>query len=152
MADYENNKQQSSFTLFNNETGKSYELPIIKGTNGPDVLDIRKLYQETGLFTYDPGFTSTGSCKSDITYIDGDKGVLLHRGYRIEDLAENCDYLEVAYLLTTPNRKGDDAKRYEEIRKDGKCTTCGREIRNSSRQGKISSIHSTSLISSRSRK
>ena len=79
--------------------GNTYELPIHSGSIGPDVIEIKKLYSDSDHFTYDPGFTSTGSCKSDITYIDGDKGVLLHRGYRIEDLAENCDYLEVAYLL-----------------------------------------------------
>ena len=79
--------------------GNTYELPVLSGSIGPDVIEIKKLYSDSDHFTYDPGFTSTGSCKSDITYIDGDKGVLLHRGYRIEDLAENCDYLEVAYLL-----------------------------------------------------
>ena len=99
MADYEDNKQKNSFTLFNNETGKSYELPVIKGTDGPDVLDIRKLYQQTGMFTYDPGFTSTASCDSSITYIDGNKGVLRHRGYNIHDLASNSEFLEVCYLL-----------------------------------------------------
>ena len=99
MADYEDNKQKSSFTLFNNETGKSYELPIIKGTDGPDVLDIRKLYQETGLFTYDPGFTSTASCDSAITFIDGNKGILRHRGYDIHELASKSEFLEVCYLL-----------------------------------------------------
>ena len=78
---------------------KTVELPMIAGSVGPEVMDIRKLYAETGYFTYDPGFTSTGSCESKITYIDGDKGVLLHRGYAIEDLAEHCDFLEVAYLL-----------------------------------------------------
>ena len=99
MADYEDNKQKNSFTLFNNETGKSYELPVIKGTDGPDVLDIRKLYQQTGMFTYDPGFTSTASCDSSITYIDGNKGILRHRGYNIHDLASNSEFLEVCYLL-----------------------------------------------------
>jgi len=78
---------------------KTVELPLIPGSVGPEVMDIRKLYAETGYFTYDPGFTSTGSCESKITYIDGDEGVLLHRGYAIEDLAEHCDFLEVAYLL-----------------------------------------------------
>ena len=78
---------------------KTVELPMLSGSVGPDVIDIRKLYGETGYFTYDPGFTSTGSCESQITYIDGDNGVLLHRGYAIEDLAEHCDFLEVAYLL-----------------------------------------------------
>ena len=99
MADYEDKQQKNSFTLFNNETGKSYELPVIKGTDGPDVLDIRKLYQETGMFTYDPGFTSTASCDSAITYIDGNKGVLRHRGYNIHDLASKSEFLEVCYLL-----------------------------------------------------
>jgi citrate synthase len=78
---------------------KTTELPVLAGTVGPDVLDIRKLYGETGCFTYDPGFTSTAACRSKITYIDGDKGVLLHRGYRIEELAEHSDFLEVCYLI-----------------------------------------------------
>ena len=99
MADYEDNNQKNSFTLFNNETGKSYDLPVIKGTDGPDVLDIRKLYQETGMFTYDPGFTSTASCDSSITYIDGNKGILRHRGYDIHELASKSEFLEVCYLL-----------------------------------------------------
>ena len=67
--------------------GKNINLPIIEGTIGPKVLDISSLYNETGMFTFDPGFTSTGSCQSKITYIDGDKGILLHRGYEIEYLA-----------------------------------------------------------------
>ena len=75
------------------------DLPIYKGTVGPDVIDIRKLYGQTGKFTYDSGFLSTASCNSKITYIDGDKGELLYRGYPIEDLAYNCDFLEVCYLL-----------------------------------------------------
>jgi citrate synthase len=75
------------------------ELPIYKGTIGPDVIDIRKLYGQTGKFTYDSGFLSTASCNSKITYIDGDKGELLYRGYPIEDLAHNCDFLEVCFLL-----------------------------------------------------
>jgi citrate synthase len=77
----------------------SLELPIFKGTIGPDVVDIRKLYATTGKFTYDPGFMSTASCNSSITYIDGDKGELLYRGYPIEQLAVNCDFLETCYLL-----------------------------------------------------
>ncbi|MEQ8604040.1 MAG: citrate synthase [Marivibrio sp.] len=81
------------------ETGDNWDLPVISGTTGPDVIDIRKLYGQTGYFTYDPGFTSTGSCDSQVTYIDGDQGVLLHRGYSIEDLAEHCDFMEVCYLL-----------------------------------------------------
>ena len=75
------------------------ELPIVKGAVGPDVIDIRKLYSTTGKFTYDPGFLSTASCNSTITYIDGDKGELLYRGYPIEQLAGNCDFLEVCYLI-----------------------------------------------------
>jgi citrate synthase len=75
------------------------ELPIMSGSTGPDVIDIRQLYALTGLFTYDPGFTSTASCTSKITYIDGDAGLLLYRGYPIEQLAEKCDFLEVCYLL-----------------------------------------------------
>ena len=78
---------------------ETYELPVLSGTTGPDVLDIRKLYGQTGLFTYDPGFTSTAACDSTITYIDGDKGQLLHRGYPIDQLAEKSHYLEVCYLL-----------------------------------------------------
>src|SRR5687767_14208230 len=83
----------------NLQDGKALELPVYGGTIGPDVVDIRTLYGKTGLFTYDPGFLSTGSCASKITYIDGDKGVLLYRGYPIEQLAVNCDFLEVCYLL-----------------------------------------------------
>jgi len=79
--------------------GTSYDLPIHSPTAGPDVLDIRKLYAQAGVFTYDPGFTSTASCDSTITYIDGDKGELLHRGYPIDQLAGKSHYLEVCYLL-----------------------------------------------------
>jgi len=79
--------------------GKTIELPVFSPTAGPDVLDIRKLYGQGGVFTYDPGFTSTASCDSTITYIDGDKGELLHRGYPIDQLAEKSHYLEVCYLL-----------------------------------------------------
>ena len=75
------------------------EFPVYKGTIGPDVIDIRKLYGATGKFTYDPGFMSTAACNSSITYIDGDKGELLYRGYPIEQLAVNCDFLESCYLL-----------------------------------------------------
>jgi citrate synthase len=75
------------------------ELPILSGSLGPDVIDIRRLYAQTGLFTYDPGFTSSASCTSKITFIDGDAGILLYRGYPIEQLAEKCDFLEVCYLL-----------------------------------------------------
>ena len=79
--------------------GQTYDLPILSPTAGPDVLDIRKLYSQAGVFTYDPGFTSTASCDSTITFIDGDKGELLHRGYPIDQLAEKSHYLEVCYLL-----------------------------------------------------
>src|SRR5918999_2836932 len=90
---------RSTVTLIDNATGKRVELPLLGGALGPSVVDIRKLYAELGYFTYDPGFTSTASCESRITFIDGDKGVLLHRGYTIEDLAKHCDFLEVCYLL-----------------------------------------------------
>ncbi len=83
-----------------NENAQSLcELPVLSGTIGPDVLDVQTLYKNTGMFTYDPGFTSTASCRSTITYIDGDAGVLLYRGYPIEQLAEKCTFLEVCYLL-----------------------------------------------------
>ena len=89
----------STITLTDNRTGKSWELPIIDGAEGPSVVDVRKFYADTEMFTYDPGFTSTGSCDSKITYIDGDQGILLHRGYRIEDLAEHSDFMDVCSLL-----------------------------------------------------
>ncbi len=84
---------KTSFSLTDNETGASIELPVINGTLGPSVIDVRSLYGGTGNFTFDPGFTSTGSCESQITYIDGDEGTLLHRGYPIDELAENSDFL-----------------------------------------------------------
>ncbi len=79
--------------------GKDFEYPVISGTVGPDVIDIRKLYGQTGQFTFDPGFTSTAACESALTYIDGDEGVLLHRGYPIGQLAEQSSFMEVCYLL-----------------------------------------------------
>ncbi len=88
-----------SFTLTDNETGESWELPTLHGSVGPKVIDIRKLYAQTGAFTYDPGFTSTASCSSEITYIDGEEGILLHRGYAIAELAKNTDFMDVCYLL-----------------------------------------------------
>ncbi len=99
-------------TLSFSDGSPSMELPIYKGTIGPDVIDIRKLYGQTGKFTYDPGFLSTASCNSTITYIDGDKGELLYRGYPIEQLATHCDFLEVCYLLLkgelpNPQQKSD---------------------------------------------
>jgi citrate synthase len=75
------------------------QMPVLAGTIGPSVVDIGKLYAQTGMFTYDPGFTSTASCESEITYIDGDQGVLLYRGYPIEQIAEHGDFLETCYLL-----------------------------------------------------
>ncbi|HTZ80953.1 MAG TPA: citrate synthase [Stellaceae bacterium] len=93
-------KTNENVTLIDNSTGTQTVMPLLPGTVGPKVIDIRKLYAETGHFTYDPGYTATGSCESKITYIDGDVGELLYRGYPIEELAENSDFMEVAYLLT----------------------------------------------------
>ena len=86
-------------TITTDATGESVTLPVLEGTVGPDVVDIRKFYGQTGMFTFDPGYGATGSCLSGLTYIDGDQGVLLHRGYPIEELANKADFLEVAYLL-----------------------------------------------------
>ena len=103
LADY---KATLSFS-----NGKpSMELPVYQGSVGPDVVDIRKLYGQTGMFTYDPGFLSTASCQSTITYIDGDKGELLYRGYPIEQLATNCDFLETCHLLLYGNLPNASAK------------------------------------------
>src|SRR5690242_16758021 len=88
-------KKSASVTVGNN----NYDFPVYDGSIGPSVIDISKLYGQTGMFTYDPGFTSTGSCESKITYIDGDEGILLYRGYPIEQLAEHGDFLETCYLL-----------------------------------------------------
>jgi citrate synthase len=99
---------QEVFTLTDNKTGKTFDLPVLEGSVGPRVLDVRKLYDQTGMFTFDPSYTSTASCKSRITYIDGDQGILMHRGYRIEDLAEKSTFMEVCYLLLNgelPNKK-----------------------------------------------
>src|SRR5690606_35165496 len=82
-----------------------------KGTMGPDVVDIRKLYGQTGKFTFDPGFMSTAACESKITYIDGDKGELLYRGYPIEQLAQHCDYLEICYLLLNGELPNEEQRR-----------------------------------------
>ena len=94
-----NEKNSGTFTLINDKTGDKFTLPVIDGTTGPSVIDVRTLYGETDHFTFDPGYTSTGSCESALTYIDGDKGILLHRGYPIEQLAEHSNFLEVAHLL-----------------------------------------------------
>jgi citrate synthase len=93
------NISDTKATLSFSDGSQSVDFPIYKGTIGPDVIDIRKLYGQTGKFTYDPGFMSTAACNSSITYIDGDKGELLYRGYPIEQLAVNCDFLETCYLL-----------------------------------------------------
>jgi citrate synthase len=86
-------------TLIDRVTGKEYDLPLLHGTMGPKCIDISQLYKRTGYFTYDPGFMSTANCASEITFIDGDKGTLMHRGYKIEELAEKSHFLEVCYLL-----------------------------------------------------
>ncbi|NYT63035.1 citrate synthase [Alcaligenaceae bacterium] len=86
-------------TLSFSDGSEPIEFPVYKGSVGPDVIDIRKLYGKTGMFTYDPGFLSTASCESAITYIDGDKGELLYRGYPIDQLAKSCDFMDVCYLI-----------------------------------------------------
>ncbi len=91
--------QTRTLTLLDENSQLLCELPVLKGTIGPDVIDVQALYKKTGMFTYDPGFTSTASCASDITYIDGEKGILLYRGYPIEQLAERGTFLEVCHLL-----------------------------------------------------
>ncbi len=101
---------KDGFTLTDNNTGKSYNLPALTGSMDNRLVDISKLYPQTGILTYDPGFSSTAACKSDITYIDGNKGVLMHRGYPIDQLAKHSDYIEVCYLLLygelpTPEQK-----------------------------------------------
>ena len=88
-----------TFTLTDNESGATAELKGYSGTLGPDVIDVRSLYGQQGKFTFDPGFASTASCESAITYIDGEKGVLLYRGYPVEQLAANSSFIEVSYLL-----------------------------------------------------
>src|SRR5664279_1262685 len=96
--------------------GETVEFPVMKGTHGNDAIDIRTLFFKTGLFVYDSGFSSTASCESKITFVDGDKGVLLYRGYPIEQLAEHCSFLEVAYLLKhgeLPNAQEKEA--FEEL-------------------------------------
>ena len=90
---------ENKFKLTNVATGKTTELPVLTGTIGPDVVNIATLYKDHGVFTFDPGFMATASCESKITYIDGDEGVLMYRGYPIEQLAEKSSHLEVAYLL-----------------------------------------------------
>ena len=90
---------QDSFTIIDNSNGKSYTYPVLHGTQGPKAVDVRKFYGDTGSFLYDPSFTSTASCDSKITFIDGDEGILQHRGYPISELAEKASFLETAFLL-----------------------------------------------------
>ncbi len=102
---------KETITITNNATGQSEEFPLLKGTHGPEVADIRSLYGKMGIFTFDPGYKSTASCESKITFIDGEKGVLLYRGYPIEQLAEKSNFLEVCYLILygeLPDKKQDD--------------------------------------------
>ena len=101
---------KDSMYLTDNATGEQVTLPVISGSVGPKVIDVRRLYGDTGYFTYDPGFTSTGSCESKITFIDGDNGVLLYRGYPIEQLAKSSDFMEVCYLLLFGELPTDDQK------------------------------------------
>ena len=103
----------NSVTITNNKTGESFEYEIIEGTRGPSVVDITTFYKDSGMFTYDPGFTSTASCKSDITFIDGEKGELRYRGHDIEDLALNHTYLETCFLLL--NGKLPDKEELEDF-------------------------------------
>ncbi|MDD3020990.1 MAG: citrate synthase [Alphaproteobacteria bacterium] len=116
MSDNNNTTNPKTFTLTNNQTGDKWDFPVVEGTLGPETIDIRSLYEDTGVFTLDPSFTSTASCKSRITFIDGDKGILLHRGYNIKDLAEKSNFMEVAFLLLygdLPNRE-----QFEDFRKN----------------------------------
>jgi len=93
----------NTVTITNNSTQESFDYPILEGTRGPCVVDIRKFYADTGMFTYDPGFTSTASCKSTISFIDGAKGELRYAGIPIEELAKNHSYLETCFLLLNGN-------------------------------------------------
>ncbi|HEU0197798.1 MAG TPA: citrate/2-methylcitrate synthase, partial [Nevskiaceae bacterium] len=88
-----------SYSLVNNTTGQKIDLPVVKGTLGPAGLDVRKVYSQAGVFAYDPGFKSTCSCNSAITFINGEEGVLLFRGYPVDQLAEHSSFIEVAYLI-----------------------------------------------------
>jgi citrate synthase len=98
--------------------GKEVDLPILHGTNGPPMIDIRNLYAKTGYFTYDPGFTCTGSCVSQITFIDGEKGELLYRGYNIQDIGKNCDFVDTCYLLLYGELPSiNDKMRFDDILK-----------------------------------
>src|SRR3954465_10133034 len=103
--------KERTATISFNDGSSPVDFPVMSGTIGPDVVDIRPLLTKTGKFTYGPGYLSTASCRSAITYIDGDAGVLLYRGYPIEQLAQQCNFLEVCYLLLTgelPNKAQKD--------------------------------------------
>ncbi len=111
-AEQPTEKEVDSFTLTDNKTGQSWRLPARTGATGNRLVDIKTLYGDTGILTYDPGFTSTAACKSEITYINGDKGVLLHRGYSIDELVKKSDFMETCYLLLygelpTPEQKSE---------------------------------------------
>ncbi len=107
---------EKTITLTNNSDGKSVDLPLLQGTVGPEVMDITSLYGKMGIFTFDPGFVATGSCRSAITYIDGNAGKLWYRGYPIEQLAEKASFLEVAYLLLYGDLpKEDQQNEFEHI-------------------------------------
>ena len=108
-------KPQGSITITLDGTNKSTTLPLVGGTLGPHVADIRKLYGDLGIFTFDPGYGATAACESTITYIDGDAGILLYRGYPIDQLAEKSSFLEISYLLL--NGDLPNAPQYEEFRK-----------------------------------
>ncbi|MDH5681685.1 MAG: citrate synthase, partial [Spirochaetota bacterium] len=99
----------NTVTITNNQTGESIEIPITEGTVGPPVFDVSSVYKKLGLFTFDPGFVTTASCESKITFIDGEQGILLYRGYPIEQLAEHSNFLEVAYLLLYGELPGEEA-------------------------------------------
>ncbi|MEE2954933.1 MAG: citrate synthase [Pseudomonadota bacterium] len=105
----------NNVTIKDNVKGGEFTFPLIGGTDGPPVVDIRRLYAKTGYFTYDPGFVSTGSCDSKITFIDGDNGILLHRGYPIEQLAEQSTFLEVCYLLLYGELPNSEEKKSFEL-------------------------------------
>lgn len=109
-------KSDNSFTLVNNETGEKWDLPVYDSTTGPNVIDARRIYKDTGHFFYDPSFTSTASCDSALTFVDGENGVLMHRGYDIKDLTAHSSYLEVCYLLLYGELpKKDEFEEFEDI-------------------------------------
>ncbi|HTZ35964.1 MAG TPA: citrate synthase, partial [Stellaceae bacterium] len=103
--------QGGTVTLTDNATGNAIDLPVLNGSVGPKVIDVRSLYAKTGMFTYDPGFMATAACRSSITYIDGDQGILMYRGYPIQELAAKSDFLEVAYLLLNGELPTADQKK-----------------------------------------